>query len=129
MAKLARYRDLSLTFRAHPVTGDVVKLFDEDAIKASLMNLIMTMNYETPFHPEIGCAVMASLFENISPITAITIRKSIEDVIRNFEPRVDLIEVDVLVDADADGYRARIIYRIANLPDPVVVDFFLERRR
>src|SRR5882672_11509251 len=111
-----RYKDLSLTFRPHPITGDITKLYDDASIKASVINLVMTMNYEIPFHPEQGCAVMESLFDNISPITAIKIRKSISDVIGNFEPRVVLVGVDVQVDQDSNGYQAQIIYRIVNQP-------------
>jgi phage baseplate assembly protein W len=87
------------------------------------------MNYEIPFHPEIGCAVMESLFENVSPMTAIKIRKSIEDVIRNFEPRVRLLEVQVKMDPDSNGYMATIWFRIVNRPEPVSIDVFLEKRR
>lgn len=127
----ARYKDLSLTFRPNPVTGDVVKLLDDDAVKASVVNLVLTMFYEVPFHPEQGSAVMHSLFEDFSQMTAIKIRASIIEVIQNFEPRVQL-ELDgvlVLVNPDLNGYSAQIIYRIINRPEPVVVNLFLEKRR
>ena len=128
--KSPKYKDLSLAFRAHPVTGDVTKVYDADAVKQSIKNLIFTMNFEVPFHPEIGSDVTASLFENITPITAITIRKSIENVIKNFEPRVELIYVDVLVDQESgNGYKTRIVYRIINLPETTTLDLFLERKR
>jgi phage baseplate assembly protein W len=126
---MARYKDLSLTFRKHPITGDITRLFDEDSIKESLINLVMTRNYEIPFHPEIGCAVMESLFENPSKMTANTIRKSIEDVIVNFEPRVDLLDVDVQVEPDFTRYMATITYRIKNQADPVSITMFLEKKR
>ena len=129
MATAPRYKDISLTFRANPVTGDIVKLFDEDAVKASVINLVLTMNYEIPFHPEVGCAVMASLFENFSPATAINIRRSIMDVLQNFEPRVTILGVDVFVDPDNHGYNVMIIYRIVNRPEPVTITLFLEKVR
>jgi phage baseplate assembly protein W len=124
-----RYKDISLTFRNHPVTGDITKLFDDDAIKASVINLVMTMNYEIPFHPEVGCAVRESLFDNISPMTGIKIRRSIEDVLNNFEPRIKLLSVQVKVDPDSNGYMANIFYRIINQPEPVEITIFLEKKR
>lgn len=127
--QLTRYKDVSLTFRNHPITGDLTKLLDDDAVKASVINLVMTMNYECPFHPEIGCYVRESLFDNVSPMTAIKIRKSIEDVLNNFEPRITLLKVDVKVDADSNGYFAKIFYRINNRPEPVEITVFLEKRR
>lgn len=124
-----RYKDISLTFRAHPITGDITTLTDDDAVKASVVNLIMTMNYEIPFHPEQGCAVMHSLFENITPITAIKIRASISDVLQNFEPRVIVSDVQVTAVPDQNGYEALIVYRIVNQPAPVTVSIFLEKSR
>ena len=129
MSTTTRYSDISMTFRNNPVTGDVTKLLDDDAIKASVINLVMTMNYEIPFHPEIGCAVMKSLFDNISTLTSINIRKSIEDVLNNFEPRVQLAGVQVNTDPDNNGYSATIIYRIINSTEQVQVTLFLERKR
>ncbi len=129
MSQKPRYKDLSLTFRKHPITGDVVKLIDEDAIKESVINLVLTMNYEIPFHPEIGSGVMESLFENFTVMTAIKIRKSIEEVIDNFESRVQRLAVQVEMDPDSNGYYANIVYRIINRPEPVSISVFLEKKR
>jgi phage baseplate assembly protein W len=123
------YSDISLTFRANPVTGDVVKLYDEDSVKASVINLVMTMNYEIPFHPEIGCAVQASLFDNISTMTAINIRRSISDVLQNFEPRVQVIDVQVSVSPDSNGYNALIIFQVIGQPTSTTITLFLEKER
>src|ERR1035438_276624 len=129
MTQTTRYRDISLTCRNNPVTGDVVKLFDDDAVKASVKNLVLTMNYEIPFHPEIGCAVMASLFDNFGPTTAINIRRSIFDVLQNFEPRVEVLDVQVQVDPDNYGYNVMIIFRIVNQPQTTTITLFLQKER
>ena len=129
MAIPIKFKDISLTFRANPVTGDVVKLFDDDAVKASVKNLVLTMNYEIPFHPEIGCSVMASLFDNISPQTAINIRRSIMDVLQNFESRVQILGVDCQVDTDANGYNVMIVFRIVNQIETTTITLFLEKIR
>src|ERR1035437_6525993 len=129
MAIKPRFKDISLTFRANPVTGDIVTLLDDDAVKASVKNLILTMNYEIPFHPEIGCAVMTSLFDNFSPTTAIIIRRSIIDVLQNFEPRVTVLDVNVQVDPDNYGYNVMIIFRIINRPESVTITVFLQKER
>jgi phage baseplate assembly protein W len=124
-----RYKDISLTFRANPVTGDLVKLVDDAAIKESVTNLVLTMFFEIPFHPEQGSAVMESLFDPESPITVIKIQKSIESVITNFEPRVTLIGVTVTLDSTGNAYNARIVYQINNQPAPVDVSIFLKKLR
>lgn len=124
-----RYKDISLTFRTNPVTGDLVKLFDDAAIKESVTNLVLTMFFEIPFHPEQGSAVMESLFDPQSPITVIKIQKSIEQVIKNFEPRVDLVSVTVALDPTGNAYNARVVYQINNQPAPVDVSIFLKKLR
>jgi len=125
----ARYKDISFAFGIHPVKKDISKLTDEDAVKRSVVNLVLTKHFERPFHPEIGCDVTKMLFENISPITALNIQRSIEDVINNFEPRVRLQEVAVQADPDNNGYVASIYFYVVNVPNLVTVDMFLERIR
>jgi len=124
-----RYTDLSLAFNANPVTGDVTTLTDDAAIKASVINLVFTMNYEIPFHPEQGCAVYSSLFENISPMTAAKIRRSIMDVLQDYEPRVIVQSVNVIPAPDQNSYNATITYQILGQPLTTTITVFLEKLR
>ena len=104
-------------------------LYDFDAVKTSVMNLVLTKYYERPFHPEIGCNVTAMLFENISSITALSIQRSIEDAIQNFEPRVKLQSVVVNPNYEGNGYTVNITFYVLNIAQPQTVTFFLERLR
>ena len=47
------FKDLSLNFNQNPVTKDITKVTDVEAIKRSVRNLISINHYEKPFHPEI----------------------------------------------------------------------------
>ena len=98
------FTDLDLDFIAHPNTRKVLPLKDDKAIVRSLKNLILTNHYERPFHPEIGCDIRRSLFDNIMPSTAMTIQNTIFEVIENFilskyitENCVDSLPVPVVV--------------------------------
>ena len=124
-----RYRDLNLSFLPNPVKKDISTLSDTDAVKRAVVNLVLTKNYERPFHTELGCNVTALLFDNITTITAISIQRSIEDVINNFEPRVRLQKVDVNVNPDANGYDVSIYFYINNIREIQSISFFLERLR
>lgn len=124
-----RYSDLNLAFYANPVRKDIGILYDADAVKQAVVNLVLTKNFERPFHPEIGCVVTALLFDNITAITAMNIQKSIQDVITNFEKRVQLQSVVVNVNPDANGYDVTITFYVLNVRDLVTIDFFLERLR
>ena len=123
------YRDLDLKFIPHPITGDVVVKTGEEAIKASLKNLILTNFYERPFHPEKGSGVKQMLFENADPLTAQYLKKAIYEVVENFEPRVSLTDVTVQMAPDNNKFEVIMSFYIVNKAEPVTIDFFLERVR
>lgn len=123
------FQDLDLNFTPHPVTNDIVRKFDENAIKQSIKNLILTRNYEKPFHSEIGSPVRALMFDLVTPLTAITIKRAIIDVINNFEPRVELMEVEPVVSPDNNALYVSIVFKIRNTERPVTLDLLLERTR
>jgi uncharacterized protein len=123
------FSDLDLDFIAHPNTRKLTSLTQDKAVIRSLKNLIMTNHYDRPFHPEIGCGIRESLFDNILPSTASTIHNTIVEVIDNFEPRVNLTNVDVRANPDKNRYDVRLVFFILNRPESRTVNFFLERIR
>jgi len=123
------YKDLNLGFQQNTATKDIQKLTDVEAVKRSVRNLINTNHYEKPFHPEIGSNLRAMLFENITPQMTHIISKNIELLLRNFEPRCRLVQVNAQPDLDRNGYRAQISFYVINHPEPVEVESFLERLR
>ena len=130
MARNTRtFTDIDLNFTAHPVTGDVTRKYDEASIKQSVKNLILTQNYERPFHSEIGSQVRSVLFEPVSPMTTMILQRSIEDVINNFEPRVTLTSVNVSPNIDNNAYNISIYFKIINTETPTTVDLTLKRTR
>lgn len=124
-----KYFDLDLNFVANPVTGDVSRLTDDDAVIRSVRNLIFTNFYERPFHPEVGSGVRALLFENITPVTMINLKNAIEEVIKNFEPRVRLDLVVTRATIDSNKVEALIRFYILNNVQPTEISVFLERVR
>jgi phage baseplate assembly protein W len=130
MARNTRlFSDLDFNFIANPVTGDVSRKFDENAIKQSVKNLILTNNYERLFHPEIGSQVTGLLFEPFSPLLQNTIQRAITYTINNFEPRVELLNVDVQLNEERGTVYVQITFRIVNTENPLAVDFTLRRTR
>jgi len=130
MARNTRiFSDLDLNFTAHPVTGDIIRRFDENAIKQSLKNLLMTRNFERPFHSEIGSPIRALLFEPAGPMFSVMLERSIIDVITNFEPRVEVIVVNVDDYTDANAVGVTIEFKIVNTERPITLDLALERTR
>ena len=130
MARNTRtFSDLDFNFTAHPVTGDIVRRFDESAIKNSLKNLILTSNYERPFHSEIGSPIKRLLFEPATPMLQVMLERAISDTVNNFEPRVELLNVDVVVSEDTYEVYVTIEFQIVNTTQPLTLDLTLERTR
>ena len=130
MARNTRtFSDLDFNFTAHPVTGDVVRRFDENSVKAALKNLILTSNYERPFHSEIGSPVKRLMFEPATPMLQVMLQRAIIDTVNNFEPRVELLNVDVVVDPDEYSVYVTIEFRIVNTTQPLTLELTLERTR
>ena len=123
------YSDLNLNFTRNPATGDVARLTDIEAVKRSVRNVILTNQFERPFHPEIGSSVRALLFENVTPLNAILLEDRIREVIINFEERAELTNVRVIDDADRNGYRVIINFQVLNSVENVSITEFLQRLR
>jgi len=124
------YKDINLNFSKHPITGDIGKLTNVEAVKRSVRNLVNTNFYERPFHPEIGSDIRAILFEPVSPLVADVLKRYVEDVINNFEPRAELIKVDANPNPDSNSYAVTIEFYLVNSPSGLqTVNLFLERLR
>lgn len=127
--KVRTFKDLDLTFQMNPVSKDVAKKFDDDAIKQSIKTLLLMINYESPFHPEIGSPVYGLLFEPATPITAEVIRTAIGYTLRTFEPRADIQAINVVANPDANSYTVSVVFKIANYYEPFTVNVLLKRLR
>ena len=123
------YKDLDLDFQINTATKDIQTLTDIESVKRSVRNLIKLNHYEKPFRPEIGSNLRAMLFENITPQINHAISKQIDLLIRNYEPRCRLVQLNVQPDVDRNGYRASISFFVINHPERVEVETFLERLR
>ena len=124
-----QFADLDLNFTPHPVTGDVGFKKDDNAIKQAVKNLVLTQNFERPFHSEIGSSLRSLLFEPATPMTKEILRKTISDTITNFEPRVELIDVEIRYKLDDTAVDVRVIFKIVNTFTPIDVNLTLERTR
>jgi len=130
---LQLYKNALVNFTTRPFKysnpADVVKRYDEQAIKASVRNLILTSNYERPFHPEIGTQINSLLFEPATPMLSAVLERTIRTAINNFEPRVDLTDVQCVVNEDNNSVDVSIIFTILNTQTPQLLNLVLERTR
>jgi uncharacterized protein len=123
------YSDLDLGFVSHPVTGKLVRKTNRDAVKQSVKSLIMTNFYERPFKPDLGCGIRNLLFENYHPAIIEEMKSAIAGVIRNYEPRADIFEIDVDGRPDQNSVSITIVFFVLNDSSPVTLNVLLERIR
>ena len=124
-----QFRDIDLDFNRNVVTNDVAVVEDVVAVKRSVRNLIQTNFYERPFHPELGCGIRELLFENFTPMTKIFLQRKIEEVLINYEPRINLQNVAVDDDQDNNRLVVDIYFYVVGVPGPQQVSTFLQRVR
>ena len=124
-----QYRDIDLDFDRNAVTNDVAVVEDVVAVKRSVKNLIQTNFYERPFQPELGCGIRELLFENFTPMTKIFLQRKIEEVLINYEPRINLQNVAVDDDQDKNRLVVDIYFYVVGVPGPQTVSTFLQRVR
>ena len=128
--KSRAFKDISLSFSPHPVTKDLPVLVNERAIVRSVRNLVETIPTERFFNPLLGTDIRDSLFENYSRTTVTIIEDQIRDTIRNFEPRVDEIGIEVVGRPDDNALDVKVLFTIKGLDIPQqFFSFILEPTR
>ena len=124
-----RFSDIDLNFEINPLTKDVNILKNEDAVKRSVRNIVLTNFGEKKFQPFFGGNVLAQLFENFSPFTSIQLKKAIERSLFENEPRIDRLVVEVNANNDKNSVDVVVRFTLKNSQEPVLVTFTLERIR
>ena len=112
------FKDLSMSFKFNPLSGDLIALKNENAIARAVRNIVLTTPGEKFFDPDFGSSMGEILFENVDEITAVSIEDEIKSSLKNYEPRVELIDVDVDPNFDENQFDVIITYRIVGVDIP-----------
>lgn len=123
-----KFVDLNPNFESHPITGDVLLLKNEDAIKHAIKNIVLTARGEKVFRPLFGTSATTKLFENFDVTVADEITISIRDAVEKYDPRVQVGNIEYIDDIDNNGLEIIINYQITGLPlNPQSLNLILER--
>lgn len=123
-----RYSDFSTNFITNPITGNLARLVNDESVKESLKNRILTNKGERPYDASYGSNVKKRLFDLSSPETADNIKTDVEKCL-NEEPRIKLHEVQVYDRSDNNGYQIIALFSLINIPEILSLDFILKRAR
>jgi phage baseplate assembly protein W len=122
------YVDFPTNFDFHPIRKDLSLLVNEDAVKRSLRNIVLTNFYERN-DPTVGANLTGQLFELATPQSRIVFEQTLRRAIENHEPRVQLISLQVAQDPDKNEVSATITFSIINTTEPITIKVLLTRVR
>lgn len=122
------YSDFDVKFEKNPVTGSLIRVTNDDAVKQSVRNIVLTMIGEWAFHPNLGSKVHRLLFDPIDSVTAGMIEDAIEAALRK-EDRISVRLIRVVENYALDGYDLTIVYSIYNRIEAVEFNMLLKRVR
>ena len=121
------FKDIAVMMGNNPFTDDVNVVKNDNAIKQSIKNLILTTPGEKPFQPLIGSNVYTLLFEPLDPFVADQIQEEVINTINQYEPRVALTEVSVQPIWDDNAIGIDVEYQIVGQPVVENISFVLKR--
>ena len=128
--KSKAFKDISLSFDPHPVTKDLPIIANERAIIRSVRNLVETIPTERFFDSNLGTNIRELLFENMTASSVMIIEDMVRNTVRNYEPRVGDIGVEVDAIPDSNTLNVKVLFEIVGLEAPLQsFDFILEPTR
>jgi phage baseplate assembly protein W len=125
--KSRSFQDISMGFLRNPFTEDVSKVTNDQAIKQSIRNLVLTTPGEKLFNPSFGSRVSELLFEQLDPFLVDSIQTEILNTIRNYEKRVVVTNLRCIPDYDNNAISVSLEYQIIGLPIVENIQFVLQR--
>ena len=128
--KSRAFMDISLSFDPHPVTKDLPVLINERAIIRAVRNLVETIPTERFFDSNLGTNVRGMLFENFTASSVMIIEDMVRQTVRNYEPRVGDIGVEVDAKPDSNAIDVKVLFEIVGIQAPLQsFSFILEPTR
>ncbi len=115
--KFKTWSDFLTDFDKNPQTGYLASVTNEEAVKQSIRNLVLTQRTERFYRASIGSKIWSLLFEPVDEVTTMNIRNAINETLKYSEPRAIIREVQVIPNADLNMYVVNIIFSIVNIPD------------
>ena len=132
MATIAReetYKDLDFTFKQNPNTNDVGIKKNNAAVIQSCLNILRTNNGERPFNYNFGANLRSYLFENMNQITAANMASSINVALKNYEPRIEVLNTNIQARADDNEVYITVTGRVKSTNEIIDISTTIERLR
>jgi phage baseplate assembly protein W len=123
------FSDFLNNFDNHPVNTTLARVINENSVKQSIRNLILTNFGERLYQPTIGSDITKALFEPNDVVTAENITFFIKNTIKQNEPRAILLEVNVYPNPDRNLFDVNLVFSLINNNIPITLNVILKRVR
>lgn len=123
------YADFFKDFTENPVSLDLARKTNEEAVKESIRNLLLTDKGERVFQPNIGGNIRRMLFDNITPASIVVIKETVKSAIESYEPRATVIGVDVFSGIDDNNVTITVVFYVINSEEPITLATTIDRIR
>ena len=123
------FSDFETDFLVDVSKNDVVRLTNEEAIKKSIRNLLLTNRGDRLFNNTLGSDMRSILFETPSPIIDQILSDYVTKTIDNYEPRASVISVVTNSEYDNNYVNITITFNVINKQEPITLDLVLNRIR
>lgn len=121
------YSDFHKDFFLNPITGDLARHTNEESVKESIKNLLLTDKGERVFQPELGSNIRSMLFDNIDSASVRNLQEIIKETLNNYEPRAEILGIDVDSSFDSNEIEVTIVFSIINREEPITITTVLTR--
>ena len=125
----AVYSDFHKDLSPIPGRGDIARRLNENSVREAIKNLILLDKGERLFQPNLGSDIRASLFENVTPTTIILLKDKVREVLNAYEPRCNLLDVEVLGDIDENALTVNVVFNVINSEAPQSISIGIDRVR
>tara|TARA_R110002153_G_scaffold32279_7_gene97766 strand:- start:872 stop:1279 length:408 start_codon:yes stop_codon:yes gene_type:complete len=123
------FSDFTKNLETIPGRTDLARVINENAVRESIQNIVMTDRGERLMQPNIGCDIRGSLFENIDANTMLILEENVKTAIRTYEPRCNLRGVEVLANTDTNELKVKVVFSVINTTTLSSVTIDLNRVR
>jgi len=114
----------------HPLSNDIARVTNSEAVKQSIKNLILTNFGERPFRPNLGSNMWKMLFQPLDGFAIQDIKNYIKETVIFFEPRANLLDVSAAASpTDENKLVVSITFNLINTTNIDTLNLILQRVR
>jgi phage baseplate assembly protein W len=123
------FTDFTDAFNMHPLKKDLTRVINENSVKQSIRNLLLTSQGDRLFNNSMGSNIRALLFEQPSPAMEQLLSDMVRNTIDNYEPRARVLDVKAIMDDTSDTLAVTVVFALINNQEPITLDVIIDRIR